>query len=155
MQVSSAAGRADAAAVLDAALAITRLIRTEIRRHRPARLSLSQFRALGFIGAHSGARLAELADYLGLSVPTTSRLVTQLVGRRMVTRTTDRTDRRRAPLRLTPAGRRALEQAFAAARAIVAERMATLAPAQRARVSATMTALTPLFAPTAPPRASR
>jgi DNA-binding MarR family transcriptional regulator len=119
-----------AAEVLETSLAVTRLARAGVRQRSPARLTLSQIRALAFIRSNPGSRLNDLADHLGLGAPTTSRLAAQLVGRRLLTRRPDPTDRRRSPLYLTPAGRRAVVLATAAGAALVAERLDGLKPAE-------------------------
>ena len=67
-----------AAAVMETALLVTRLVRADVRQHRPAKLSVSQLRGLAFLNAHPGASLSEMADYLGLTPPSTSKLVDEV-----------------------------------------------------------------------------
>src|ERR1051326_8743682 len=85
-----------AATVMDVGLLITRVVRAEVRKHRPQDLSLPQIRALAFVSANPDASASQLADYLGLTRPTTSKLLEQLVRRGLVARTSAPGDRRRA-----------------------------------------------------------
>lgn len=138
-----------AAAVVDTALLVTRLVRSEVRRNRPARLSVSQIRALGFLAAHPDVSLAEAADYLGVAPPSASKLIDGLVRRSLVTRRTASDDRRRLVLRLTIRGRTRLAAAFTASRAVLAHRFEPLTPAERVQITAAMERLRSLLAPSA------
>lgn len=135
-----------AAAVMDVGLLVSRLVRSQSWRHRPAGLSTPQFRALTFVNAYPGSSPSDLAVYLMLTRPSISKLVDQLVRHRLVERRTDETDRRRSVLSLTAAGRRRLDAHFATARALVAERLASLPTEQRAAVTRAMALLRPCFA---------
>src|SRR6476646_220402 len=77
-----------ARAVLDVLLAAMWFIRGHMRRHRTAGLSVPQFRALCLIDRWSCPSLGELADHLGSSEPSASRLVSGLVKRGFVERST-------------------------------------------------------------------
>ncbi len=140
--------------VVDAALIVTRMVRREVRRRQPAGLSVSQVRALSLLSRSDGASLAELAEYVGLGAPAASRLVEELVRRRLVDRESAAADRRRLALRLLPAGAEALRVAVASARAPLAERLARLTAAERAQLQQAMVSLTRVLSGPAVPRES-
>src|SRR6266540_1413604 len=89
-----------AGAVMDTAIHVVRLVRAEIRRRRPAGLTVTQLRALAFLRAFPGASLADLAAHLGLGAPTASKLIGGLAGRRLVLQRVATSDRRRRALHL-------------------------------------------------------
>ncbi len=62
-------------------------------------------------------RVTDLAEILGVDTPTVTRKVQQLERQGMVIRQTDPDDRRASRIRLTPAGRRAIERVRRARRA--------------------------------------
>lgn len=127
-----------AAAVLDLGLVVSRFVRAGMWQHRPAGLTVNQFRALNFLNAYPDGSPSELAEYLMLSRPAVSRLVDELVTRRLLSRRPAADDRRRVGLSLTAAGRKHLDDYFAVARRIVAERLAPLSAAERAAVTDAM-----------------
>jgi DNA-binding MarR family transcriptional regulator len=132
---------------METALLVTRRVRADVRRHRPARLSVSQFRGLAYLHAHPDASLSVVADYLGLTPPATSKLVEELVRRKLVTRRTAPSDRRRAMLRLTAKGQASLRSAFDATQAGLARLLTTLAPSERAAVVSAMELVRAAVAP--------
>ena len=83
-------------------------IRREMRRHRTRGLSIPQFRTLVLIDDQPTASLSAVAENLGSSLPTASRIVSGLVTKGLTVRDTCSEDRRQCSLRLTPTGRAAL-----------------------------------------------
>lgn len=144
-----------AAAVMDVGLLISRLVKAETWRRRPAGLTTQQFRALAFVNAYPASSPSALADYLNLRRPTVSKLVDELVRRRLLERRADTADRRRIMLFLTAAGRRRLDAHFAIARALVAERLASLTASERATVTRAVALLRPRFTATSAPSDDR
>ena len=106
---------------------------------------MPEFRALGFINSHAGASLSDVADHIGLTLPSMSKLMDGLVERKLVTREFDSADRRRVMLGLTGRGRAILDAAHAASQTYLAEVLAALSPSERASVAQAMEALRPLF----------
>lgn len=86
------------------------------RRLRPPAEALSHVAvsALGSIGRSEPVRPGDLARLEGIAAPGTTRLVADLEQRGLVERRDDPDDRRSTLLQLTPAGRRALEDARSA-----------------------------------------
>jgi DNA-binding MarR family transcriptional regulator len=132
-----------AAAVIETAFDVVRLVRAEIHRSRPARLSLQQVRALGCVDRAAGASLSLVAEQLGLALPSASHLVDGLVRRGLLARRNDAADRRRIRLDLTARGTAALRRAMDLARTTVAERIAGLTASERRAVVESIDLLRP------------
>jgi DNA-binding MarR family transcriptional regulator len=122
-------------------------IRSEMRSHRTPDLSVPQFRALAFIYRRPGTSLSAVADHLGLTLPSTSKLTDVLVGRGFVDRTPSAVDRRRVTLALTDRGRSIYETARRCTQEYLTRSLATLADAERDDVLEAMHALGRIFAP--------
>ena len=133
--------------VLDVVPVVMRTIRAELRRHRAADLSIPQFRTLAFIDRNVDASLSEVAEHIGLTLPSMSKIVDGLVTRKFVTRQTHPTDRRRMTLALTARGLTALQTSRAATRACLAEDLAALSDRQRNTIVQAMEILRPVFTP--------
>lgn len=131
---------------LDVVPLVMRAIRAEMRSHRTPDVSVSQFRALVFLSRHEGASLSDVAEHIGLRLPSISKMVDGLVARKLVTREEDSADRRRITLSLTRQGRAIEESARAAAQSALAERLSALSVRDRAKIVQTMEMLRPLFA---------
>ncbi|HVX86338.1 MAG TPA: MarR family transcriptional regulator [Phycisphaerae bacterium] len=89
-------------------------------------ITVAQFRALMFIHRRDGANLSAAAEFLGLRLASTSKLVDHLVNRRLLTRASDPQDRRRMVLRLTARGEALLQEADDVARRRLAGMLNTL-----------------------------
>jgi DNA-binding MarR family transcriptional regulator len=134
------------AELLDLGLAVSRLVRAQMRQQTPQGLTLPQVRALAFINADPECAPSQVAEYLMLGRPAVTRLLDGLVTRRLLTRAPHPDDRRRLRLSLTRAGRAVLDDYFTRARAIVAERLAVLGARERAAIRRALAPLLPLFA---------
>jgi DNA-binding MarR family transcriptional regulator len=91
---------------------IMRRIREEMRRRSMPGLTLPQFRALNYIRHRPCASLNDLAEHMGLTAATASKIVQKLVLQNVVERK-DAADRRRISLSLTDLGAGVLEKAHA------------------------------------------
>src|SRR5512139_1559729 len=131
--------------ILEVVPTVMRAIRAEMRRHRTADLSVPQFRTLAFIDRKADASLSDVAEHIGLTLPSMSKIVDGLVNRKFVTRQTHPTDRRRMTLTLTTRGQTALQASRAATRACLAEELAALSDRQRDTVVQAMEILRPVF----------
>jgi DNA-binding MarR family transcriptional regulator len=134
-----------AALLMEVVPLVMRSIRAEMRRHR-ADLSVPQFRTLAFLRKHEGASLSQVADHLGLMLPSVSKMVDGLVARELVTREDSPTDRRFVALALTEQGRSALEAARRDTRLQLARMLRALPSSERPTVVRAMEALRPVFA---------
>lgn len=147
MATISSAPAAGATAVVEALPRVMGALRGHVRRHRPAGLSLLQLQALAVVRREAGCSLSALAEQLGLSLPTASKLVATLVRRGFAARAVARTDRRRRTLRLTAAGRAAIGAAHRLMRGAVARALARIPAAERAAAVRGVRILAGLFPP--------
>ena len=131
--------------ILEVVPVVMRTIRAEMRRHRTADLSVPQFRTLAFIDRNAGGSLSDVAEHIGLTLPSMSKIVDGLVARKMVTRQTHRTDRRRMTLALTARGQTALQTTREATRACLAEDLAAVTDRERETIRQAMRILRPVF----------
>jgi DNA-binding MarR family transcriptional regulator len=97
--------------VMDSVPLIMRTIRAEMRSHRESGLSVPQFRAMLFIHRNQGISLSKLADHLGLTAPTTSKMIDGLVIRHLVYRNEVKENRRQIQLNLSEPGEAMLNSA--------------------------------------------
>ena len=138
---------AGARELLEALPPLMRFVRKHMRSHRTEGLSVPQFRTLMALGLTPPMKLSAVADFLGASPPTTSRIVSKLVRKGLVTRSECARDRRQIDLRLTGRGQRVREIARAATQAVLAQELATLNPREQRAVVVAMKSLGGLFAP--------
>ena len=136
-----------AATLVDVTPVVMRRIRTEMRLRTLPGLSVSvpQFRVLNYLLNHPGASLSAVADQMGLTMPSASKLVQRLVTQGVVTREVGR-DRRRVHLTLTEQGQTSLALARLETRKQLAQHLATLSPRELATVAAALRVLGRAFA---------
>ena len=139
-------GDACAVAILETVPLVMRTVRAEMRRRRPADLSVPQFRALGFVRRHPGTSLSDVAEQLGLTLSAVSTLIDHLVVRELIDRAVNPDNRRRANLTITSLGESTLEAAHAHTRARLVELLAPLSAEDRALIAQAMRILRPVFA---------
>lgn len=132
------------AQLLEVVPLIMRRIRREMRRHSMPGLSVAQFRTLIYLQRHSGTSLSEVAEFLGLTMPSASKLVDRLVMDKAVSRRIAQ-DRRRISLSLTERGHTALELARMEARDQLADSLKALPPEDLATVTAALDILDRAF----------
>jgi DNA-binding MarR family transcriptional regulator len=139
-----------AQAVLEVTPIVIRVIRTQMRQNRAPALTVPQFRALVFVQDNDGSSLSQVAEYVGLTLPSTSTLVNGLVKRRLVTRQTHATDRRRMTLSLTTQGRQMLVAARQCTQTYLAEQLAQVPEAERTTINKAMALLNQIFTQVSP-----
>ena len=131
--------------LMDTAPQIVQTIRVEMRRARDLNISVPQFRTLRFIQRNPDSSLSNLAEHLGLTLPSVSKLVDGLVKQKLVTRKTSTTDRRQLTLMLTSSGTSIVDSAIASARSNLAKKMEHLSNDELELISQTMQLLRPIF----------
>jgi DNA-binding MarR family transcriptional regulator len=134
-----------AARLLEIIPAVMRTIRARMRQEASIELSVVQFRALARAVRTRGASVSDVAEHVGLTLPSASKLVHGLVRRGYLRRSAHPSDRRICILVPTPKGTRALEAARRAARRHLAAMLQSLPLRQQHRVSAAMDVLRPIF----------
>ncbi len=125
---------------------VMRTIRQSMRGHGAHDLSVPQFRALAYLDRHAGASLSDVAEHVGLTLSSVSRLVDGLVTRGLLVREASTADRRYLTLQLTPAGEGLLAVARQATRQDLADLVSPLSPSEQALVTQAMHLLRTVFA---------
>ena len=136
-----------ATSVIETAWRILGMVKTEVGRAQASDLTLTQMRSLGFLLGSPGASLSELAEDLGLQMPTTSKVVEGLVQQKWVVREVVPDNRRKLTLRITAKGRKVVDQAAEPAMTRMAELLAQLTAKERKTVEHAMSLLHPLVMP--------
>ena len=139
--------------LLNALPAVMRFVRTHMRSNRNAGLSIPQFRTLVLLQSSPTINLSGVADFLGASLPTASRIISCLVSKGFVVRRESPCDRRQVELIVTSRGVAIMKQSRAATQERLAIEIETLSSSQRVAVLEAMSALHKLFVPRdCPPR---
>ena len=124
---------------------ITRELRSEMRKQSSTDLTVAQFRTLAFVDRNVGASLLEVANHLGLTPPSTSRLIDGLITRGMIIREDHPADRRRVKLTVTPRGQRILEASRQGTLNYLANKLGCLNANDRKTIVKAMKTLQPIF----------
>ena len=131
--------------LMDTAPQIVQAIRMEMRRGRDSNISIPQFRTLRFIQRNPDSSLSHLAEHLGLTLPSVSKLVDGLVKQKLINRKESTADRRKLTLVLTQAGAAIVDSARAGARANLAKKLVELSNDELETISQAMQLLRPIF----------
>lgn len=131
--------------VLEVVPLVMAAIRATMRAHRAADLSVPQFRTLAYLDRRPGVSLGDVADHIGLTLSSLSKIVDDLVGRGLVTRAAAPNDRRYVTLTLTQAGVAMLGTMRRATQADLAVILDQLSEEDQAAVSQAMRALRRVF----------
>ena len=134
-----------ARAMLDGLPQVMWHIRRHMRRHRTHGLSIPAFRTLVLLDRFPNASLSLIADNLGASLPTSSRIVGGLVRKGMVRRAVSSADRRQIALLLSAKGRDVLEFARKQTQNELADRLRELSPDERSAIARSMRLLVDVF----------
>jgi len=117
----------------------------ELRRDSANTLTMAQFRTLSFLSHHGTASVSKIADFLGLGLPATSKIIDGLVTAGVVTRRGDPADRRRVLLEINEKGRNELLATRAITHNHLADLLAPLSETDRAKLLEALRALRPVF----------
>lgn len=134
-----------AALVMETIPQVMRYFRAELRRQGSEELSVPHFRTLFFLNSHEGASLSDVADHLGITLPSASKLMDTIVRHGYVERTVSSSDRRRSALVLTTLGRVTLQQVRRDAMDRLVQRFEELSLADRQAIQQAMCCLQRLF----------
>ncbi len=118
-----------------------RRIREEMRARRGADLTIPQFRTLLFLQRHPGSALRDVAEHLGLTPPTVSKMAAGLVSRGLIERPDSTEDRRKVELRLTARGNTLIDRVRGETVAKFAGALEKLAPAERDKLISSLESL--------------
>lgn len=132
------------AQLIELAPIIMRLIGSEMRLRTMPGLTIPQYRTLNYLQRHPQCSLSDVAAYLGLTLPSTSKLMQKFVTQKVVVRRVAK-DRRRVRLSLTQQGTSALAQARLETRQKLAESLSSLSWEELALVSSALRVLSSAF----------
>ena len=130
--------------VLEVVMLVLRIIRTVVKSRRAPDLSVQQFRSLFFLNLQPNATLSDIAENIGLTLPSMSKMIDNLVARELVTRHICPTDRRRIRLMLTASGKALIDQALLEVQSALADRLTGLSAAERSAIVQAMQTLRPV-----------
>lgn len=130
--------------LLDAVPPVIWFIRRQMRHFRRD-LSLAQFRTLTLVNRQPAASLSAVADHLGASLPTASRMVHGLVERGLLARQGCQGDRRQLALAITPRGEALLNTAWEETQASLKSELSRLSPVQQQNIADAMQLLKGVF----------
>ena len=131
--------------LMDTAPKIVQAIRIEMRRGRGTDLSIPQFRTMAFVQRNPDASLSDLADHLGLTLPSVSKLVDGLVKQKLISRQESTVDRRQLRLVLTPNGESIVNSVREGALANLTKIISRLSRDELGTIQQAMELLSPLF----------
>lgn len=132
--------------MLETAPHIIRSIRREMRSRRSADLSVPQFRALAFVHNNHEPSLSELADHLGLTLASVSKLADGLVKKDLLLRAQSSTDRRRLILTLTRQGEAIYDASHSATEAHLSKLLSKLSRDELMIINQAFRLMHPIFA---------
>jgi DNA-binding MarR family transcriptional regulator len=133
--------------ILETVPSVMRMIRTEMRSCRAPDLSVPQFRSLAFINRNPGTSLSDVAEHVGLTPPSTSKLIDGLVKRRLVERELSASDRRKITLVLTGEGKACLASAMDCAQQYISAALSELSVENLTTIIEAMQLLDRTFSP--------
>lgn len=134
-----------ASELLEVVPVIMREIRSEMRNKSSPDLTVPQFRALAFVDRNKGASLSAVANHMGLTLPSTSRLVDVLISRRLLTREDNPADRRRVKLGVTNRGLTILANSRRGALEYLAKKLSSISSNDRKVIIEGMAAVRSVF----------
>jgi MarR family transcriptional regulator for hemolysin len=120
-------------------------IRSQMRSQASSELTVPQFRTLAFVNRNEGSPLCKVADHMGLTSPSASKLVDGLIKRGMMTREDQPDDRRRVRLVVTSRGRAILQASTRGTLAYLAKKMSSVSADDREIISKAMETLRSVF----------
>ena len=127
-----------AAAMLEAIPAAMWVIRQHMRSHRLPGLSVPQLRVLAFLARCGPATLSAVAEHVGTTRPSMSRMIQALVEGHLVRRRAGSSDRRTVCLEIAARGRRVLGIARQATVEQLARQIGSLRAEEVGRLQAAM-----------------
>jgi DNA-binding MarR family transcriptional regulator len=125
---------------------VMRFVRKHMRSHRGG-LSVAQFRTLVLLESSPTKNLSAVAEFLGVSLPTASRIVTCMVGKGFIDRRECPSDRRQLELILTSQGAAVMEKSRRGTQQHLAKELKSLGESDRCAMLKSMQLLHEVFAP--------
>jgi DNA-binding MarR family transcriptional regulator len=120
-------------------------LQCEMRRDPATGLTMGQFRVLSVLNWHGVCSVSQIADFLELGLPATSKIIDGMVSAGMLLRRGDPSDRRRVLLEISSVGRNELLATRAIAHNHLANLLSPLSEPDRARLIESLRSMRPLF----------
>ena len=136
--------------VLDVVPSLMQFLRQVGQTRRGRGVTVQQFRALAYLRRRPGDSLSDVADYLGLTPPTASRMIDALVKRGLAVREPVPGNRRQVQLRISRAGNRILDAAIDATLDEIERRLRTVSAQRRRRIVDALDDMSQIFEPSKP-----
>lgn len=120
-------------------------LRCELRHDPATGLTMGQFRVLSVLNWHGTSSVSQIAEFLELGLPATSKIIDGMVSAGMLSRRGDPSDRRRVLLEINSIGRNELLATRAIAHNHLANLLSPLSEIDRTRLLETLRSLRPIF----------
>ncbi len=127
--------------LLEVAPLVMRDMRAQMRSRRTPELTVPQFRTLLYVNQNKDSSLSEVACHMGLTLPSTSRLVDDLIKHSLMTREEHPADRRKVKLAVTPRGFSILEISRKGTLKYLAEKLRKISTEDRISIIKAMKAI--------------
>jgi DNA-binding MarR family transcriptional regulator len=131
--------------LMDTAPKIIQSIRYEMRLAHGTNLSIPQFRSLRFVQSNPDASLSDLANHLGLTLPSVSKLVYGLIKKGLISRQESTADWGQLTLILTQSGESIINSVRANAQVNIAKILINLSNEEMNTIHRALELLNPLF----------
>lgn len=131
--------------ILDVNPKIRDFIRAEMRKQAKERLTVPQFRVLNKMSKHISLYQKELADWMGVTPATITRMIDNLSSRGFVERKEAENDKRQTFIVITPIGKRMIESYRHKVQTKVVERLRSSSVADLVKIIEGLTLLQKLF----------
>lgn len=131
--------------LLDTMPLVMQDLRRTMRSRSAPDLRVPELRSLAFLRHNPGSNLTDIAEYIGVSLPSMSKLIDTLSTRKLIERTPDALDRRRVRLNLTEAGEAVLAKARDAVKFAFATKLEQLDPDHIQAITSALVLLKQLF----------
>jgi DNA-binding MarR family transcriptional regulator len=130
--------------ILDIVPPLMRYVKNEMRVLAKSELTVTQFRVLARL-SRSAAANRELAEWIGVSAPTMTRMIDALLHKELVTRIQQSEDRRQIEMKLTAKGQTTFDQIKEAVQRKLAEKIRDLPNDKRKSIADGLGALRDTF----------
>jgi len=125
---------------MSVAISSMHLVRAHMRAETGSSLTIPQFRVLAGI-FNNNSHICSLAEQIGVSQPAISRIIENLVNKKMVTRTTDSLDRRSSILKLTKKGENTFQDIKEKARIKIEKKMTDFKPDELEKIKQSLSCI--------------
>jgi DNA-binding MarR family transcriptional regulator len=124
---------------------VMRDIRTQVRSRRTPDLTIPQFRTLSYVNRNAGVSLTQVAEHIGITLPSMSKLIDVLLKKGLLTREEQPADRRRVKLLATPSGVKITEASRQGTMSYLTQKMGNMNADERATIIKAMKEMRSVF----------